>query len=409
MDTLAVDFPFAVSEFTNPETGRRIRRLTDGCHNNYPLYYFIPSITADNRYLIFHSERSQWVQLYRLDMATGETVVLTDGHTRDSGWDIWCEYHLRGIFNHLSALNTVKREVYYFQDEQLRSTHVDTLANRLVCEMPGRMPVGQSSFSPDGKLFAFIHADAVQFRRALADRRALINMGCFPPWPEGGLAWQKTAPVTISVIETDTGKLREVQALDYHAHHVVFADNRRLLINHVRNDTGMWIVNTDGTGARDLRPRKEHGAVVHQVVTERGIFYEAVAVQDDKAAYWLGRYDLEKDTFEEVLLPEIDGYVHTGFDPAGKFLFFESQGKSHELFSLHFPFVPGQMRLNRLHTIAPYPAFAGQRHHAHPFLSPDRRWLFYTEVVDGFSQICAMDVADLVDLDEYWERRSFNA
>lgn len=395
-----------VSEYTNPETGRYIRRLTAGRSNNYPLYYFIPSITADGRYLIFHSDRSQWVQLYRLDLITGETVVLTDGHTRDSGWDIWCEYHLRGIFNHLSALNTVKREVYYFQDDQVLSTHVETLVNRVVCEMPGRIPVGQTSFSPDGKLFAFIHADAKQFRQALADRRAMMNMGCFPPWPEGHLAWQKTAPVIISVIETDTGALREVKALDYHAHHAVFADNRRLLINHVRNDQGMWIINVDGTGARDLRPRGEHGAIVHQVVTQRGVFYEATGKQNGRDAYWLGCYDQDRDTFEEVLLPEIDGYVHVGFDPAGKFLFFESHGQTHELFSLHFPFIEGRMQLRRLHSMALYPACGGQRYHAHPFLLPDRQWLFYTEVIEGYSQVCAMDVRDLVDLNEYWTPRN---
>ena len=52
-----------------------------------------------------------------------------------------------------------------------------------------------------------------------------------------------------------------------------------------------------------------------------------------------------------------------------------------------------------------YPA-AGQRYHAHPFLSPDRKWLFYTEAMDGHSQICALDVRDMVGRDEYWDRRA---
>ncbi len=72
------------------ETGRPWRQLTSGRANSYPLYYFIPSMTADNRYLIFHSERSGWVQLYRLDLEEKGTVPLTDGHTRESGWAIWC-------------------------------------------------------------------------------------------------------------------------------------------------------------------------------------------------------------------------------------------------------------------------------------------------------------------------------
>jgi len=48
------------------------------------------------------------------------------------------------------------------------------------------------------------------------------------------------------------------------------------------------------------------------------------------------------------------------------------------------------------------PIQQGQRFHAHPFLSPSRAQLFFTEVLDGFSQVCALDVSGLVDLDEYW-------
>ena len=38
------------------------------------------------------------------------------------------------------------------------------------------------------------------------------------------------------------------------------------------------------------------------------------------------------------------------------------------------------------------PIIRGQRYHAHPFLGPERGWLYFVEVIDGFSQICALDV-----------------
>ena len=71
-------------------TGRTVQRLTDGRSNSYALYYFVPSVTPDGRYLVLHSERSGAVQLYRLDLSTGEIGQLTDGHTKDAGWAVWC-------------------------------------------------------------------------------------------------------------------------------------------------------------------------------------------------------------------------------------------------------------------------------------------------------------------------------
>jgi hypothetical protein len=388
--------------FSDPDTGRKIRQLTSAPANSYPLYYFSPSVTSDNRYLVFHSERSGWVELYRLDLTNGEIVQLTDGRTRDSGWAIWCEPHLRGIYNHLSALNVAKGEVYYFQDNQIRRVDLETLTDTLIHDISGRISIGQSMFSPDGHHFAFIHADRELFRQAFSDREALENMKQFK-WT-GHQQWRNSVPTTIGVIDTETGRYSDVIQLSYHVHHVLFADNDTLLVNHIQNAAGMWMVRLDGTGQRILRPPDLHGSLVHQVVTQRGIFYEAAGHDKGKTNNWLGHYDLVHHTFEEVLLPA-NGYVHTGFDPAGRFLFFENHGDTHELMSLHFPFVAGRTRARKLRTMAKYPR-PGQRYHAHPFLSPDRHWLIHTEPINEVSQICAIDVQDLVDLDEYWEVRS---
>ena len=383
---------------TDSETGRTLRRLTSGKHNNYPLYYFIPSITPENDMLIFHSERSGWVQLYKLDLNSGEITQLTDGQTRDAGWAIWCESRLRGIYNHLSALNGIRREVYYFQDEELRRTHIDTLENRLIYKMPGRVSIGQTGFSPDGKHFAFIHADKDMFERAIADRESLLNMR--QPFKHDD--WRDGVPCTIGVINTETGDYRDVVQLDFHVHHVFFIAIDRLLVNHTRGRNGMWTLKLDGSDVQTLRGRTERGDVCHQIMTERGIYYEANVFKNGERNVWYGRYDLEADTWDEVQLPGL-GYVHTGNDPAGKFLFVENQdgSKGHQLLSVHHPHDPKKYRLELLKTLTPI--VKGQRFHAHPFLGPDRRWLYFTEVLGGFSQISALDVSDLVDLDEYWD------
>ena len=388
-----------IKRYDDPETGRTITQYTSEQANSYPLYYFIPSHTADGRYVCFHSERTGYVNLYRLDTESGEIVQLTDGHTRESGWAIWCEPHLRGIYNHLTALNVVTNDAFYFQDEEVRSTNLISLKNRHVCDIPGRISIGQTGFSPDGKQFAFIHADREHFTHAYSDREALQNMKRFE-WEGGHQGWRNNVPCTISLIDTETGAMTDVIELDYHVHHVFYLDDTRLLVNHPKDTHGMWIVNLDGTGVRTLRPEDEHGSIVHQVVTQDGIYYEAVKRLDDGRENWFGRYDVTTDTWDEVQMEGL-GYVHTGFDPAGKFLFFENDnGQTHQLLSAHHPHDPDRYELRVLKTLTPIQR--GQRFHAHPFLSPKRDQLFYTEVLDGFSQVCSLDVTDLVDLNEYW-------
>jgi len=403
---IGAQFPAEWTTVRDQETGRTIRQLTTHAANNYPLYYFIPSITPENDALIFHSERGGWVQLYKLDLTSGTITQLTDGRTRDAGWAIWCEHYLRGIYNHLSALNGAKREVYYFQDEEIRCTQIDSLENRVICTIPGRISIGQTGFSPDGKLFAFIHADRAQFAQAISDREAVQNM----QQPFDHMAWRNQLPTTLSVVDTESGAVQTVIELAFHVHHVLFLDNEWLLINHLQHEAGMWKIKVDGTGTRDLRPSHlGNGAVNHQVITTSGIFYEANVWREQPDGsrdrqVWFGHYDLETDTFDEIHLPNV-GYVHTGFDPAGKFLFVENQMESddHALLSIHHPHQPEKYTLRTLRTLEPI--IRGQRYHAHPFLGPDRNWLYYTEVINGFSQVCAMDVQDLVDLDEYWDAK----
>lgn len=382
------------------DTGRRTVQLTSAPANSYPLYYFVPSHTKDARYLVFHSERTGWVQLHRLDLDSGEITQLTEGRTRDSGWGVWCEYRLRGIFNHLSSLNAVRGEVFYFQDFDLRATLIDSLDTRLVASLDGRVPIGQSVFSPSGNRFSFIHADETIYRTMMSTREALTNMGMFGR--DDGQAWRRALPSTISTIDVDTGEVIADIELDFHVHHLLFIEENTLIINHPVDSHGMWTVGVEGRGARTLRPIDEQGvSIVHQVVTDRGVVYDATDLFETRRRNRVGRYDIHADTYEEVALSGL-GYIHIGLDPAGEFLFIENQdvtGK-HELLSIHHPRHTESLQLNLIKTLEPITG--GQRRHAHPFLAPNRRDLVFTEVIDGWSQVCTVDVSDLVDLDDYW-------
>lgn len=383
----------------DPGSGRTVTRLTDGSSNSYALYYFVPSVTPDGRYLVFHSERSGEVQLYRLDLVTGEIGQLTDGHTRDCGWAVWCEWHLDGIYNHLSAIHPVSGEVWYFEDDQIRAANVATFANRQVGGLPpGRMPIGQAAFSPDGRWFGYIHADAAGYTALLRDREARTRAGTFSWDREHHANFRNAVSATLVLVDTGSGAQRSVITTDFHFHHVLFVDDRTILLNHPKGCAGMWVIGTHGGPIRHLRPADApgaHGAMVnHQVITERGIAYEAVGYFPHGRETYLGMYDPATDRFTEALLPA-DGYVHVGFDPAGRFEFVEAAGDRHELLAVHRA-PDGQLVTSLLFGLRS-PAQDDQRHHAHPFLAADRRRLYFTDWSRmGFAQVCAMDVADLV-------------
>lgn len=386
----------------DPETGREVVQLTSARANSYPLYYFVPSVTADGRYLVLHSERTGTVQLHRLDLATGELGQLTDGSTWDAGWAVWCVWRLRGIYGHLSALSPVGDEVYYCQDDEIRASSVSTFADRLVARLPeGRMPIAQNAVSPDGRLLAIVHVDAREYTRRLREREVAENMGRFD-WGRDHHRWfRNDLETALDVVDTATGELRRVITTDFHFHHVLWVDDRTILVNHPKDVAGMWVVDVDGGNVRHLRPHthpEAHSAVVnHQVVTAAGIAYEAVDYHDDGTrTNYLGRYHPADDTFTEGRLP-VPGYVHVGFDPAGELDLIEHASRDgHELLRVLPSETPGgDLRVERIRRLAS-PYREEQRSHAHPFLSPDRRWLLWTDwSSDGFSQVFRMSTDSL--------------
>src|SRR5262249_15770616 len=152
----------------------------------------------------------------------------------------------------------------------------------------------------------------------------------------------------------------------------------------------MWVVQTDGSGMAHWRPAATPGAhqtaVNHQVVTARGIVYEAVGTgADGRRLTYFGRFDPASLDFSEGRLP-LSGYCHAGFAPAGAFDFVEHAGPPHEILSVHAG-AGDALEVRRLHTLRS-PDHDQQRFHAHPFLSPDRTRMFFTDWDErGFAQV----------------------
>src|ERR1043166_2991301 len=64
--------------YADPVTGVRVQELTKGPAASDNLYYHVSNFTADNRYLIFVSDRGGSWQLFRAEVETGKLAQLTD-------------------------------------------------------------------------------------------------------------------------------------------------------------------------------------------------------------------------------------------------------------------------------------------------------------------------------------------
>jgi hypothetical protein len=357
-----------------PETGRLVVQLTSGEGDTYPLYFFIPTITRDNKYLIYHRACDGQLQLYRLDLQAGESTQLTRATCKDTQWKPWCIDSGTGVLDHRSVLNVARGEVIYFDGNDVRMVNVETLRDQSLFKIPpDREPYGQNCTTPDGKWFVYIHT------------------------PRGSEWGKPCKGAAVAAYHLDTGEHRTLCRIDSAIFHVTAYDNEHFVVTHPADHEGMlWTDLTSGTitPLRDGDPGVQ-GHLIHCQVTSRGIVYEVPVVQVT------GLYDPFTRSRFELPFPDHFQYIHTGRDPEGRLWFYENSSgwdrfEVHDMYAL---LRVDPQRGNRwLRLTGNWPTYSGgQKAHFHPQLTPDRRWILFTggDPATESTHIFLLDVSDL--------------
>lgn len=361
---------------TAPDTDRAAIQLTRGDAFCYPLYYYVPSITKDGRYLVHHRDAAGEVQLHRLDLQTGGYVQLTHATCPDTRWRPW-EMDLRlGVLDHRSVLNVERGLAVYFDGSACRAVDIETLDDRLLFNIAeGREATGQNGVTPDGKWLVYIHA------------------------PRGSEYGKPCRGAVVAAYNFDTGENRTLVSIDAPIDHVTPYDNERFIFAHPHKSSGMLL--TDLSSGRYVVLRQGdpgvRGHVIHATVTARGMAYEVPEVM------FSGLYDpLTRRRFE-FRLPEHFKYVHTGCDPAGRLWFYENDNRrEHGLGDLHDMYalvrLDAQQGDDWLRLTGNWRTYGdGQKAHFHPRLTPDRKWILFTggDPSTKTNHIFLLDVSDL--------------
>lgn len=374
-------FDDTFTETAAPETERRVLQLTTGPGFCYPLYYYVPSLTPDGE-LIYHRADNEEVQLYRLDLGTGESVQLTTASATDTHWRPWCTDPGEGVLDHRSALNVPQRKVIYFDGIDVRQVDVETGEDELLLVLPDdRIAIGQNCVTSDGKWFVYIHHDRKEFDNLFEDGDQQYR--------------HRSTGTVLAAYHFDTGEHRTLVRINSPIHHVLPYDDDHLVFCHPATENGMLLTDLEGGWYTHLRTQDECGGeVCHYLATERGLAYEVLGGTEGLRA---GLYDpFTHDSFE-FDLPDDFGYTHTGYDPAGTLFFYETEGENgHEIRYLDRYRGTGSHEWGRI--VGDWPTYGGgQKAHFHPRMTPDRNWIVFVAGDDATetNQIYAVDVSDL--------------
>ncbi|MBI3849714.1 MAG: PD40 domain-containing protein [Verrucomicrobia bacterium] len=202
----------------DPVTGVRVWELTKGTNAANNLYYHFSNFTADNRYLIFLSNRTGSWQLFRAEVETGRLVQLTDDPQVNAG---------TGCLDHTNA-----RRLYHLRGAEVIALDILDVTTRKVGEIPEPHVGGfqQPTLSGDGKWLA------------LGKQRDDAN-------------WE------IGLMNTETGEYRTVVTQGFRIGHVQHSPTDPLIF-YAWDSSGYapqrsWIVNEDGSGNRPFYVRTD--------------------------------------------------------------------------------------------------------------------------------------------------------
>lgn len=376
-------------EIVDSRTGRKLIQLTAGDSFDMPMYYYIPTYDRDGKSIVFqrYDQRSGEVQLYKIHVASGETVRLTDAKTRNSLWRPHLQPPGYGVRDLLCAVNSAMNEAIYFDNNDIRAVRLDTLADRRIGQVPAdRLPSGLTGVTPNGKLFVYPDFDRAWWEANLPPK----------PQPE---RWHPRDS-RLNVLNIDTGESTNLMYVNFWITHANFYDDHRILFCHTATDYAVLMTDLRYPGQyENIRTHSAAGWPNHYNVTNRGITYEMLG-HTDSAPTIGGIYDPDTRSRREYELAISKTRLHIGRDPEARLWFFETSVDRQPTI-VYFPrLAAGQLNRGQVLIGGDYVTYSNnQRSHYHPSVTPDRQHILFTggDSRTQTNHLFLLDIADLAD------------
>ncbi len=353
-------WPSEKKTWIDPEFGHEITQWTQNSAQSWHLYFNIESFIDEHHAIIF-SERNGSLQLYNLDLNSGEMVQMTDEENLDSG--VW----------HWPELNTL----WFSCDNTIKALNTKTHSVRTVKEL--QAPPRSMTITCDGK-WIVTSVDKSQYNE--------------------NASHMQRGPYAILKISTETGEITQISpeygfVIGHLQANPVKPDMISYCWQHLyqkgdypgtRGATPLriWWINVDGTDGGPVGPQEFGIHRTHEFWFPDGsrIGYSArYQYGPNKGRQFLGSSD--PDGSDAYLLEAPVKYAHSQMFKDGRHWVADLHaGKILTLFTLD------DRKLSEIQPLFRHDSsWKGQASHPHPHFSPDGRLVLMSTDKTGTAQV----------------------
>ncbi len=368
-------WPSERSEITDPLTGARIIRWTASAGTDQHLYFTSPSVTADDKWLAFISDRDGHPNLYVIDRHDGGSIRRVTSNTAGLLRSYVYPYGgYSGLSKASPCLDAAHNRLYYIQDRSVCCAQLDdpSTSPQVLFELPENAYTAFTHVSPDGRTLCVPCTDSRAFDDADGDQYVQLKRVPTRMQEMGLKSW-------IYLIDTTTGATSVAAEVPFWVTHVQFdpAGSGRIIFNREGQDANLrrplpdrvWCLEPNGS-YRPLAPEDPDECRTHENWAPAGdrIIYHGRRNQRPfiAARTWEGAL-LEELTLEGI------GFVHATPAADGRRFFID---RTDGTIALADPAAPPDRRLRVL--CRHDSSMRNQDAHVHPLLNPNGRSLVFT-------------------------------
>lgn len=224
-------YPAERTIYADPQTGARVIQWTAGSYNSQHLYFTTFSVTADDRWLVFLSDRDGNPNLYSVDRRTGVIQKLSRNRSGLLRSYVYPQGGLVGLSKASPALDPDHNRLYYIRDDAIFGVSLDDPAagETKIWSLPPHWFSAYPHLSPDGRTLCL----------PCADPSAFID--------QAGSQWDQMRSVPVRMKER--GLCSRIYLVDLHTGQARIAAEVPFWVTHVQFDpagSGRIIFNQEG-------------------------------------------------------------------------------------------------------------------------------------------------------------------